>query len=525
MPEPQLLTHIPYASEPGTPVDEIRGTASRNEVLSLTFSLFAENDLDVTLELTSLTGRDGRKLDADLHVVHQWAQSGLGVYQSAATQVNELLLKSDSVRFRDGYRRRCDSPWHVHRSRSRYLAPDVKLTGDVTASLIAKKSKQFWISVNVDAACAPGEYRGHLNVRRKGRADVHVSIMIDVLPVTLVEPAQDLMLWYRGTLNCHHPHHYVSRKNFTAQLSDIYRHGFRSISFWETDKKRMQQAIDIAHDAGFAGNLVLDAYREDVWSNVDFRGLTPVVYVADEPDAGPFGEMDRTIELVKTLHAKNIPTMTSLLHSRSMQKLDSDIVSIFAPANLQYLMNHGGHGASRERTYFYWQAHMEKPLVHRLLAGAFLWTSGAAGISPYCYQHLPGFPFSPFDDFDSWDPKQRAPAGKVFRDHLATYPSRRGPIPTLQWKGMADGIVDLRYLATREAALRNAETSGDTRRAETARRIRGKRVELIDLIRPESLELMSDSNPLPADALSATAFTEMRASLMKDILTLCSDAC
>ena len=36
----------------------------------------------------------------------------------------------------------------------------------------------------------------------------------------------------------------------------------------------------------------------------------------------------------------------------------------------------------------------------------------------------------------------------VFRPHMTTYPSREGPIPTIQWEAMREGIDDIRYLMT-----------------------------------------------------------------------------
>ena len=35
-----------------------------------------------------------------------------------------------------------------------------------------------------------------------------------------------------------------------------------------------------------------------------------------------------------------------------------------------------------------------------------------------------------------------------YRDHVVAYPSANGPIPTLQWEALREGIDDLRYLQT-----------------------------------------------------------------------------
>ena len=45
----------------------------------------------------------------------------------------------------------------------------------------------------------------------------------------------------------------------------------------------------------------------------------------------------------------------------------------------------------------------------------------------------------------------------ALKDHLATYPARRGSVPTLQWKGLSAGLYDLRYLETLAELQRTME--------------------------------------------------------------------
>lgn len=444
-------------------------------------------------------------------------------------EVDELLLKDSSPDFRDGYSRRCGSLTHIHRSATRYAPPDIRLTGPVKSSIGSGKSRQFWISVAVPREASPGEYCATVTVLNGASAPMEFPVVLEVLPIVLEEAAQDLMIWYRGTLNCHHPHHYVPRQIFARQLADIHLHGFRSISLWETDSVLMQQAVDIANDAGFSGNVVLDGYREDVWSNVDFGKLTPVVYVSDEPESHSADQFHSHMNRFRQAREKQLPAMASLLQWNTRKRFvthgeeaEPEIVSVFAPTNLAELMRREQRsGANGGRTYFYWHAHMEKPLVHRLLAGMFLWKSCADGISPYCYQHLPGVPYSPFNDFDLWDPRAHPTTeARRFRDHFATYPSRRGVIPTIQWKGMADGLIDLRYLVTLDAALERAEHSADAGLAAKALRIRETRLPLFERIPWEGLDILSDTSAVPCPGISAADFNSMRGDVARDILEL-----
>lgn len=525
----KLLTHVTYDSLPGAAASEIRAITSRNELVSLSFSLFSTSDAELTLELSPFEGPRRTLLHGDMHVVHRWMQSGIGVFQATAMEVDELLLKDSNPDFRDAYRRRCGSLTHIHRSATRYAPPDIRLTGPVKSSISSAKARQFWISVAVPREASPGEYCATVRVRNDAGAPMEFPVVLEVLPIVLEEAPQDLMIWYRGTLNCHHPHHYVPRQIFTRQLADIHRHGFRSISLWETDAVLMQQAVDIANAAGFSGNVVLDGYREDVWSNVDFGKLTPVVYVSDEPESYSADQFHTHVSRFRQAREKQLPAMASLLQWNTRQRFatngeerEPEIVSVFAPTNLVELTTREQRSeADGSRTYFYWHAHMEKPLVHRLLAGMFLWKSGADGISPYCYQHLPGVPYSPFNDFDSWDPRAHATTeAPSFRDHFATYPSRRGVIPTIQWKGMADGLIDLRYLVTLDTALARAEQSGDAGLIAKALRIRSTGLPLSERIPWEDLDILSDTSAVPCPGISAADFNSMRSDVARNILEL-----
>jgi hypothetical protein len=526
----KALAQLPYDAEPYGDAQEVRGSASRGETLSMSFSLLSpSSDSEIEVDISPLDGPGGRKLDTEISVVHRWLQSGVGILQSASMEVGELLLKDDSVKMHDGYVRRCSSPMHIHASRSRYRPPDVRLTGAVRSRMVSGRNLQFWISVSVPRNSGAGTYTGAAVVRSARTVVLELPVVVEVLPIMLEEPWQDLMIWHRGTLNCHHPQHYVSPPVFESQLDDIYATGFRSISLWETDRHLLQKAIDMAIDAGFSRNVVLDGHSEKLWSQVDFKNLTPIAYVSDEADGASKHSMANHTARFRAARAHGAKTMASVLHWRtrrsfglpSDQNAEPDVVSVYAPTNLTSLELNEAKANSGGRTYFYWHAHMEKPLVHRLMSGLFLWRSGADGISPYCYQHLPGVPFSPFDDFDAWDPVAHNSAdGRLFRDHMATYPARRGVIPTVQWKGMADGLTDLRYLVTRDSALSRAEQSESAEMRAKASAIRARGLKLASWIPWLDLDLVSESNPLPCAGISAGDFHEMRETVARDIIAL-----
>ncbi|MEO7368189.1 MAG: hypothetical protein ABIZ36_09540, partial [Gemmatimonadaceae bacterium] len=440
--------------------------------------------------------------------------------------VGELLLKDDRITLRDKYVRGCGSPWHIHKARTRYNPPRVRLSGPVQTFIASGATKQFWISLAVPVDATPGDYYGSILVRQNGKTLLEVGVHVTVLGIELVPPLKDTMLWYRGTINCHHWRHYIRREVFETQLKDIYDHGFRSISLWETDAKRLQQALDTAQAIGFCGNVVMNGFRKELWSSVDFGKLRPVAYVSDEVDA----DVTRLGAHVKAIqHAKSngVRTMASVLDWRTLEQtmsralgLQPDIVSVYAPGNRGRLGFSKQNGLDNADLYFYWQAHMEKPLVHRMLAGLLLWKSGADGISPYCYQHLPGIPHSPFDDFDPWDDTQVDTLGRRFKDHMATYPARNGVIHTLQWKGLAEGLTDLRYLNTLDAAIEAAEQAADPSIRERGPKAR-RQVELaVEKFHWDDVDILSETSATPYPDFGSRDMLELRRTIVDQLKEL-----
>jgi hypothetical protein len=498
--------HLPYHSEPSEVTRQVKASVTRGEIAHLSFSLDSGASIEnLEVSPTSLTSSGGQNyaLESDLYVVHRWLQAGVGVFQSAPVEVSELLLKDDREPLRDSYIRRCGAI-HVHKSRTRYRPPNVRLTGPVQTSISARGSKQFWLSVAVPSDTPGGSYQGTIHVRRDNATMLELGVEVVVLDLDLVETSRDAMLWYRGTINCHHPHHYVRPDVFRTQLKDIYDHGFRSISLWETDPKRLQHALDVAQSVGFSGDVIMDGFREPLWSSVDFGKLRPVAYVSDEIDVHP-DRLEGHIAAMRHATNHGVRTMASVLDWRTVERTMTktsgilpNVISVYAPDNQTRLAIPAVRGKTDAEVYYYWQAHMEKPLMHRLLAGLLFWKSGAEGISPYCYQHLPGFPYSPFDDFDAWDPaSQHDPLGRHFKDHMATYPARRGVIHTLQWKGMADGLTDLRYLETLSSAIEAAESNTDPEMRDRAAAARTRLDALVEKIHWTDIDIVSETSTAP----------------------------
>ncbi len=531
----------PHTTFEATVLSKIESSGAPGEMVSLSFCLSCDQDIqNVEVSACDLKNETATipRSAIETYVVKVWQQAGVGFYQGAPVEVAELLMKDDREALHDGYSR-CCAHWkkprhwrHFLRAPKFYQAPVVRLKGNARTSLRAGQQKQIWIVVKIPPGARAGCYKGHILCEFAGQS-APLEIAIEVWPLQLLQPAQDFFLWYKGTLDCLLPRHHVSERQFRAHLRDIYEHGFTSISLGESQPHLLQKALDIAHETGFRRNIVLLQPWPKNFDTIDFKGLTPILYISDEVEVrgDTFRESHRAN--LQKARALGFKTMASSTHQASSQRLLNeeetadapDIFSYYLPDNLHYFVFRSEFAAVQQQTaYYYWFSSMEKPDLHRVLAGLWLWKSRAEGIAPYCYQHGPGAPFSPFDDFDG--AKNDAPEldaanlNRPTKDIMTTYPASAGSIPTVQWKGIAEGIGDLKYLTTLEDALQKAATFASPCTQEMTRKIRQRVDIFLERIRLNSIEIRSSVAVEPYADIASAEYREFRTQMARDIIAL-----
>ncbi len=538
-----------YASEAESrEIDVLAGAGCIGETITLSFSLeSSENNSEVEITATALTGATGLiPPDAiQLYVVHVWNQAGIGIYQSAPVAVRELLLKDDRVPLSCRYRRQFRHWRHFLKPSYRFCAPQLRLEGPVRTSLTRSVAKQIWININLPRDCAAGMFEGQIKIA--GQQEKSIGLKIEVMPIKLEEATQERLIWYRGKLDWRDPQHFVGEENFRAQLRDIRAHGFTSVSISETDRTLAQRAIELVEEAGFNRSLVfLPPFPGDPHT-LKFTSVTPVVYLSDEIDirlAFPQPDLADPVNFHKTNWQRaadwKMKSMASLVSQTFARRLFDakdlghapNILSYFLPKNREFVhlnKNIEHSDSSRAQNFFYyWHAYMEKPNLHRVLSGVYLWKSGFDGISPYCYQHMPQYPFSPFNDFDEWEPKFHVgPVRKPFKDHMVTYPAATGSIPTIQWEGFRDGIIDLRTLATLDSALNDVDQNRTNQTHELSEKhrnllesVRRRRDNFLAKVNLRRIKITSETESEPYPDILPRDYQTFREDNMRDILLL-----
>jgi hypothetical protein len=524
-------------------VDALSGAGAPGEAVTLSFAMRAQTSCQA-IEINSGLLKGSRQTipsgSVDLYIVKVWEQAGIGLYQSESMMVPELLLKDDRITLKDGYRRCFKRLRHLVQPYWLYVAPAVRLTGPILTSLEPGKAKQVLVSIRVPLDAPPGHYDGELIFKCNGDTQ-RLNVNLEVYPITLAQSRQDALLFYRGSLDWRQPQHYVTEDQYRLQLEDIYRTGFRSVSINETDTQLTQHAIEIAEEIGFDRHLLIFWPRSNDLQKLRFRKTTPIYLVSDELDLQLKRKFANSPDLrqhpqvvaakqnaaaIKTVGGRTLSTAESEPAARALfadlELKSSDLQSYYLPKNVDYFFIRKQFEEMRKsEAYYHWPAFMEKPDLHRVLAGVYLWKSGADGIQPYCYQHLPQYPFSAYNDFDEWEPGADVESEpRAFKDHLSTYPAQDGPIPTLQWFGMREGLTDLRYLNTLDYALVQTESDSSAEARECVGAIREEMENFLARIDLRSISIKSETDPNPYSQIQSHEYQGFRKFCAESIMQL-----
>ena len=169
-------------------VTELRAAAARDEYEPVTFCLHALADLaDVRVEVGALRGRGGAVIPAenvDVRVVRC-----IRVQVSASAKTYRL------------------EPYLLER-RSAFAAP-------------AGTTRQVWLTLKVPVSTKPGEYTGTITVRAAGRPDRRIPLRLRVWPFVLPPAPIDMAICY--------PRPPASDDMLRKQLIDVREHGCASI--------------------------------------------------------------------------------------------------------------------------------------------------------------------------------------------------------------------------------------------------------------------------------------------------------
>lgn len=447
------------------------------------------------------------KDNVDVRVVKVWEQAGQGPRKTKPVKVGELLVKDDTAPFLDSYN-----------LQGHYSAPNIPNSLSVRTDIEPGESKQFWVTVKVPQDAPPGDYQGGIYIESldSGMREI-LGIQLKVLPIRLQEPPQDRIIYYRGSLDPAHGGDFVGEDRFTKELKDIRDHGFTGVTLYDSQERYVRRAVELTASAAFPGPIIFIEPNPTFLEIAKAYSIPALFYGVDEPNDPE--RIKAHLEKVARIRSSGGKVVVAINRSWALRLADLkglndplDAVNFALTPDFLQWVHAGGLAKDRQRfakSWYYWQIMMEKPGLHRLLSGFFLWRSRLDGIFPYVYQHLMP-PYSPFDDFAPW-------VGD-YRVHMVTYPSADGPIPTLQWEALREGINDLRYLTTLENLIQEARTSSLPEVAEAVARASVLLDELAQKIVFTETRLGADGVKDPIRGVGPREYTVWRQKVIENIL-------
>jgi len=477
---------------PGTPGGSLELSACRGEYESVTFAIYAREELNqVTIKATDLAGADGHipASAVDIRIVKCWYQAGRGIADLNHKQlVPELLLKDDKL-VRVDY----DSQQNYVRSTAengttKYLLASGEDSTELAAllpidaptlqpvSIPADTMKQFWVTVHIPTEGASGKYTGSLRLSAPGSDPVQIPLTVTVHPFNLAEPDMIFSIYYRAKLAADNQptitSEWRSEQQYLAELRDMRAHGVLYPNLYQgySNPQVLRRELELRQEVGLADDILftlgrgtdnvtsedaLNSLKNDVktWRELaaDFGYKEVYFYGADEAMGERLTAQRKAWEAVQEAGGK-----TFVAGYEGTFEAMGDLLNLLVWAGrLSAQEAEKWHRVgSKIFSYSNPQVGVEEPETYRRNFGLLLWKAGYDGAMDYAYQH--GFGHV-WNDFDS----------NSYRDHNFAYPTVNGVVGTIQWEGFREAVDDVRYVTTLERAI---ETTQDVEAAGAAQR-------------------------------------------------------
>lgn len=371
-----------------------------------------------------------------------------------------------------------DSSWGTS-----YMLKTPKILWPYTNQIVVNETKQIWLTVYVPDTAKPGKYSGTVAFKPIDKPQQNLKINVNVLPVKLRKSDRIVgMYWDAGM-----PRRF--QYDIKMELADMARHGIRAVvigDFFSPDFKenngklvvdftKMDEVMRDIKDAGLGESFICfitqvvverrlnaflnsaasvkmthdEAYaqmvnevyqhaKENKWCEVLF-------YPVDEIGGGA----DRVIKfnrlgplIKKTAGARIYCTANN--YDAGVQC--ADYIDCWC-ANIQMSKEQEKDVLGRGKTYMrYGNAYIYNPRLARTSSGFGFWRKPAIAMYYYTYQACFCNPYNSLDG--------------AARDFCASYPSPDGPVNSIDFEGIREGVDDLNYICTLQTLMDEAKRNG-----------------------------------------------------------------
>jgi len=463
---------------------------------------------DIQIEIKNISHNE---ISITPKIVTSWYQSGVSTTKKkfGGALTYELLLSDDrDFILEDQWLKSNNGGWV-------YSPPDIKVSDVLNTVIGANFDKRILFKVTLGENVLPGNYLANLvvsSISGNETSSFKIPLNINVLPVQLTNKQNTkykLMLYTafkindqperRGAyVNAMRFHGSVNERDRLLQsyLKDIKEHGFNGITVRDWDQVNLEKTLTMAQQLGFSDvvlhsttpvtnkhkilqNPIISSEVKNIYKKLNFQ-----LYYYGFDEVGGNKLLKEQLQLNQDIDAlggesvnavfwSDMPNVISEIGRDSSKCFNIVAYSMGSHGNKQMFaslpyVSKDDYCSKRGTKYLtYWHPHVENPVINRIFMGFWLWASGLDGVIPHGYyfpSHIErvisksdirrgtSTVTSPYDDWSYWLPGN-------LRHHNSVYPSRSGPIGTLQWEGVLNGYMDLRYILTLEAKLEDPNVS------------------------------------------------------------------
>lgn len=349
-----------------------------------------------------------------------------------------------------------------------------------SVDIAADQTQEFWLTIHVPDAAAAGNYAGPVRVTVDDGGEWETTLGLQVLPFRLARAERPVGMYWRDEQ--------WEPERLDKELRDMVEHGVTAVTLSRAptienvdgklvaDTSELLAFLQHLKQLGIEGpipyypgldGLVRRAFPEGDFDaqyveairqleEVSSRDDTPKLLHYPVDEIGNSDERGEKAAHLCSLTAQ-VPGATSYITVNNYEAGEKwgDSFDIWC-GNIEYTADQEQRLLERGKRYMrYGPAYLNSCRKARNSSGFGFYRRPAEA---HYYWHYQAFNRDPFNDFDG-----------TARDWCAAYPGPDGPIPTLDWEAIREGIDDLRYIATLKQLAAQAENGNAAQRQAAAR--------------------------------------------------------
>lgn len=339
----------------------------------------------------------------------------------------------------------------------------------------ADTTQQFWLTIHVPEDAQPGNYRGPVRVLADS-GEWETELRLRVLPFALEPAERPVGMYWRDTR--------VEGERMDMQIRDMLAHGVTTVTIstqavvtnvdgaLRLDASELLTLLQHLKEMGIDGpipyNPSLEGRIKRAFPGGDFDALymegirqleklssrddTPKLLYYPVDEIGNDEERGRRANHLCGLIGR-VPGATSYITVNNYEAGErwGDTFDIWC-GNIEYSVEQERKLLERGKRYMrYGSACVNDCRRARNSSGFGFYRRPAEAMYYWHYQAYNG---DPYYDFDG-----------IARDWCSAYPGEDGPVPTMDWEAIREGIDDMRYIATLKALAERAQAGTAAQKA------------------------------------------------------------